>query len=123
MDKVELEIPFFCRLKFLMRRVIEPQMKLGAVVIADIKLDPKFRDDIPQILRGLQHINTTTALREPIFAILAGVLSERQVDGKTIKADPHHRYHRTHRPHETAEKNALAPMAMKKASPLFNIPG
>lgn len=72
-----------------MRRVIEPQMKLGAVAIADIKLDPKSRDDIPQILRGLQHIYTTTALRERIFAILEGVLPERQVDGKTVKADPH----------------------------------
>jgi hypothetical protein len=34
-----------------MRRVIEPQMKLGELAIAYIKLDPKSRDDIPQILR------------------------------------------------------------------------
>ena len=40
----------------IMRKVIEPQMKLGEQAIADIKLDPKSHDDIPQILRGLQHI-------------------------------------------------------------------
>jgi transposase, IS5 family len=71
-----------------MRRVIERQMKLGELAIADIKLDPKSRDDIPQILRGLQHIYTTPELRGPIFTILAEVLPEHQVEGKTVKADP-----------------------------------
>ncbi len=63
-------------------------MKLGELAIADIKLDPKSRDDIPQILRGLQHIYTTPELREPIFAILEEVLPERQIEGMTVKADP-----------------------------------
>ena len=71
-----------------MRKVIVPQMKLGELAIADIKLDPKSRDDIPQILRGLQHIYTTLELREEIFAILQEVLPERQIEGKTVKADP-----------------------------------
>jgi transposase, IS5 family len=71
-----------------MRRVIEPQMKLGELAIADIKLDPKSRDDIPQILRGLQHIYTTPELRGAVFAILAEVLPEHQINGKTVKADP-----------------------------------
>jgi transposase, IS5 family len=72
----------------IMRRVIEPQMKLGELAIADIKLDPKSRDDIPQILRGLQHIYTTPELRGAVFAILAEVLPEHQINGKTVKADP-----------------------------------
>ncbi len=71
-----------------MRRVIVPQMKLGELAIADIKLDPKSRDDIPQILRGLQHIYTTPELRGEIFAILQEVLPERQIEGRTVKADP-----------------------------------
>jgi hypothetical protein len=71
-----------------MRRVIEPQMKLGELAIADIKLDPKSRDDIPQILRGLQHIYTTPELRGAVFAILAEVLPVHQIEGKTVKADP-----------------------------------
>lgn len=80
--------PYLRQSKFHMRKVIEPQMKLGAVAIADIKLDPKSRDDIPQLLRGLQHIYTTTELRERVFAILEGVLPERQIEGKAVKADP-----------------------------------
>jgi hypothetical protein len=71
-----------------MRKVIVPQMKLGELAIAEIKLDPKSRDDIPQILRGLQHLYTTPELREQIFAILQEVLPERQIEGKTVKADP-----------------------------------
>jgi len=71
-----------------MRKVIEPQMKLGELAIADIKLDPKSRDDIPQILRGLQHIYTTPELRGAVFGILAEVLPVHQIEGKTVKADP-----------------------------------
>lgn len=63
-------------------------MKLGELAIADIKLDPKSRDDIPKILRGLQHIYITPELRKSVFAILEKVLPERQVEGKTVKADP-----------------------------------
>jgi len=57
-------------------------MKLGELAIADIKLDPKSRDDIPQILRGLQHIYTTPELRGAVFAILAEVLPVHQIEGK-----------------------------------------
>ena len=71
-----------------MRKVIVPQIKLGELAIADIKLDPKSRDDIPQILRGLQHIYTTPELRGEIFSILQEVLPERQIEGKTVKRTP-----------------------------------
>ena len=54
-----------------MRNVIDPQLKLGEEDIAAIVLDPHSRDDIPQLLRGLQHIYTTRPLRERVFAILA----------------------------------------------------
>jgi hypothetical protein len=39
-----------------MRNVISPQLMLDEVDIGAIRLDPKSRDDIPQLLRGLQHI-------------------------------------------------------------------
>jgi hypothetical protein len=71
-----------------MRKVIEPQMQLGEVAIADIQLDPKSRDDIPQLLRGLQYIYTTPELQKSVFAILQEVLPERHVDGKNVKVDP-----------------------------------
>jgi len=57
-----------------MRQVIDPQLQFGEQDISAIQLDPKSRDDIPQILRGLQHIYVTRELREQVFAILAEVL-------------------------------------------------
>ncbi len=37
-----------------MRVVQNPQMQIGEVDIAQIKFDPRSRDDIPKILKGLQ---------------------------------------------------------------------
>lgn len=50
--------------------VINPQMCFGQVDISQIKLDPKSRDDIPQILKGLQLIYADIETREAIFALL-----------------------------------------------------
>ena len=72
-----------------MRKVIEPQMLLGELDIGAIKLDPKSRDDIPQILRGLQHIYTEPEVRERVFAILEEMRPERSGDGKSGKANAH----------------------------------
>ena len=64
-----------------MRTVIQPQLKLGETDIAAIVLDPKSRDDIPQLLRGLQHIYTEIRLRQRVFAILEEVVPAR-ADGQ-----------------------------------------
>jgi hypothetical protein len=50
-----------------MRRVKNPQFKLGEIPIADIKIDLKSRDDIPQLLSGLQYIYTHPELRDAVF--------------------------------------------------------
>ncbi len=47
-----------------MRTVIQPQLKFGETDIAAIVIDPKSRDDIPPLLRGLQHIYTEISLRQ-----------------------------------------------------------
>jgi IS5 family transposase len=47
-----------------MRIIINQQKQFGEVEIASIQLDPKSRDDIPQILRGLQHIYTNYPLTD-----------------------------------------------------------
>lgn len=60
-----------------MRNVINPQMLLDGADIGAIDLSSKSRDDIPQILRGLQHIYTEPALRERVFAILQEVIPNR----------------------------------------------
>ena len=65
-----------------MRQVINPQMQFGEQDISAIEFDPKSRDDIPQILRGLQYIYTTPALRERVFAILAEVTPASTVEGR-----------------------------------------
>ncbi|MCU7881497.1 MAG: ISNCY family transposase, partial [Candidatus Thiodiazotropha sp. (ex Lucinoma aequizonata)] len=71
-----------------MRKVIDPQLQIGEQDIGAIRLDPKSRDDIPQILLGLQHIYITPEVRGPVFAILEEVLPERTSEGENGKADP-----------------------------------
>lgn len=53
-----------------MRTVINTQRQLGELDIADIKIDTRSRDDIPQLLAGLQYLYLNDALREEIFQIL-----------------------------------------------------
>ena len=53
-----------------MRVVQNGQMKIGEVDISKINFNLKSRDDIPKILRGLQHIYITEAIRKPIFELL-----------------------------------------------------
>lgn len=53
-----------------MRVVQQKQMVLGEINIADIKFNPKSRDDIDQILKGLQYLYCQTETREKLFAIL-----------------------------------------------------
>jgi IS5 family transposase len=60
-----------------MHTVIQPQLKFGETDIAAIVIDPKSRDDIPQLLRGLQYLYTEVGLRQRIFAILEEVMPER----------------------------------------------
>jgi|NGEPerStandDraft_6_1074524.scaffolds.fasta_scaffold44713_2 IS5 family transposase len=69
-----------------MRTVFHSQMSLGEEDIAKIKLDPKSRDDIPQLLAGLQYIYTTPELRRTIFKILEEVVPCRVGSGKKGKA-------------------------------------
>lgn len=53
-----------------MRVIQNAQMQMGEVDISRIRFDPKSRDDIPRMLRGLQYIYTTLSLREKVFALL-----------------------------------------------------
>ena len=50
-----------------MRAVQNRQMQIGEVDIAQIKFDPKSRDDIPRILKGLQYLYLDESLRAKIF--------------------------------------------------------
>lgn len=46
------------------------------MAILDIELDPKSRDDIPPLIRGLKHIFLTPHLREEVFQILDTIFPE-----------------------------------------------
>lgn len=59
-----------------MRKVIHQQLNLGETSISDIKIDLKSRDDIPQVLLGLQYIYESPKLREKVFTVLEKILPE-----------------------------------------------
>jgi len=59
-----------------MRLVQHPQRHFGQVDIAEIKIDPRSRDDIPALLKGLQHLYIHDDLRQNVFAILEKTLGE-----------------------------------------------
>ena len=52
------------------REIESSQLEIGQATIAQIRFDPKSRDDIPKILRGLQYLYITDSIREPIFQLL-----------------------------------------------------
>ena len=60
-----------------MRVVQNEQMKIGEVDISKINFTLKSRDDIPKILRGLQHIYTTETIRTRIFDLLESRVSPK----------------------------------------------
>jgi transposase, IS5 family len=70
-----------------MRQVIDPQLSLGELDIAAIVIDAKSRDDIPRILRGLQHIYTDAPTRERVFAILAEILPRHALGEDPVSPD------------------------------------
>lgn len=57
-----------------MRKVIENQLKIGQVDISKINIDLHCRDEIPQLLLGLQAIYTDRRLRDAVFGILKNIV-------------------------------------------------
>jgi hypothetical protein len=53
-----------------MRVVQNVQMQMGEVDVSKVRFDLKSRDDIPKILRGLQHLYIALPLRSKLFALL-----------------------------------------------------
>ena len=60
-----------------MRVVQKVQMQIGEVDVSQVTFDPKSRDDIPQILRGLQHLYLDPVVRAEIFQLLATEIAPR----------------------------------------------
>ncbi|NHN39610.1 ISNCY family transposase [Pseudomaricurvus alcaniphilus] len=60
-----------------MRHVQPLQCQLGEVEIGNIHFDPQSRDDIPQLLRGLQNLYTDVPARTAVFQLLESVAPEK----------------------------------------------
>ncbi len=60
-----------------MRVVRNAQMELGEIDVSQIKFDLRSRDDIPKILRGLQHLYLNAVLRQKVFALLQNEISPK----------------------------------------------
>lgn len=50
-----------------MRKILREQVQMGEYDIATVGIELDTRDEIPQLLRGLQHIYATPALRKRVF--------------------------------------------------------
>jgi len=57
-----------------MRQAIDPQMKIGEVGISDVRIDLSSRDEIPQLLLGLQAIYCNRKIRDKVFGILMSII-------------------------------------------------
>jgi len=64
-----------------MRAAQNSQMQIGELDISQIKFDPKSRDDIPRILKGLQHLYMDIPLRAKIFQLLEAEISPQVSKG------------------------------------------
>lgn len=53
-----------------MRKILREQMQMGQIDISDIKIELDTRDEIPPLLRGLQHLYTNETTRNEIFRLL-----------------------------------------------------
>jgi hypothetical protein len=59
-----------------MRKVKNPQMQIGEIDISQIEFDPRSRDEIPKLLKGLQYIYCIPEIRNEIFSILEEMIPE-----------------------------------------------
>ena len=64
-----------------MRKVENSQMEFGEIAIGEIHIEDKSRDDIPAVLKGIQHIYTVPQIRRRRFALL----TERVRSGINLK--------------------------------------
>jgi hypothetical protein len=59
-----------------MRKIIDMQMKIGELAIKDIEFDLRSRDEIPELLMGLQSIHLNRKIRDRVFEVLLDIVPE-----------------------------------------------
>lgn len=67
-----------------MRQIIDtnPQIKISYIDISSVKINPRCRDGITQLLIGLQHLYTNIGTREQIFELLKEVPQKNVNNGR-----------------------------------------
>lgn len=55
---------------YYMRKILREQIQMGEIDISAVEIELHNRDEIPQLLRGLQHIYRTPAVRSRVFDLL-----------------------------------------------------
>ena len=89
------------------RKVIDLQMKIGEVSIADIKFDLRSRDEIPKLFCGLQGIYCNRKIREQGFEIFKKIVPGDNDDPNSIGLVHHYQ--------------SLMPMAQEARKPVPGI--
>jgi len=59
-----------------MRKVFDMQMKIGELAIENIEFDPRSRDEIPELLMGLQSIYCNREIRDRVFEVLMDIVPD-----------------------------------------------
>ncbi len=59
-----------------MRKIIDMQMKIGELAIKDIEFDLRSRDEIPELLMGLQSIYCNREVRDRVFEVLLDIVPD-----------------------------------------------
>jgi transposase, IS5 family len=65
-----------------MRKVIEKQLKIGQTDIPNIQIDLTCRDEIPQLLLGLQYIYSQRPVRNAVFKLLEKITPKQVATDK-----------------------------------------
>ena len=60
-----------------MRQVQNNQIKIGEILIPDVKISLTSRDEIPKILIGLQQMYNNSIIRKKVFKILEASISDK----------------------------------------------
>ena len=64
-----------------MRKIVRELMQIGEIDISAVRIELDSRDEIPQLLRGLQHLYSNKTLRARIFKELWKIVPD-DVDTK-----------------------------------------
>ncbi len=59
-----------------MRQIIADQMQLGEIDVSEVEFDPQSRDEVPEVLGGLQHIYNEPETRKEVFCVLEKLIPE-----------------------------------------------